>query len=331
MRILIVARDYGRHVLKECFRHDDGSDQIRRVTLDKAAHRDLAGHLERLGAARYDRVVIALKARWILSQADTLARYHNLVIHEPSTWFNFDPINPLYGRFSDLYHRLPPFTLVVTSYSLARAWRAEGLHATCVPKSYDPESLGDDAGTRDLRLGFVGRTRQDPYPRRRRVLSRFQTLAGMPVLECHDIPGYRRLLNRIRFFISADVGMKEYMQKNFEALACGCVLVAWQQGDGEEEALGLVDGENCLLYRDVDDVLVRIAELERQPDTVARIAAAGRALAAERFTHPNRDRALFDAIRGPLPVAHEDLRGYWARLRSSVPYSLRGHLARLPF
>ena len=269
-------------------------------------------------------------SRWILPQADALRRYHNLVIHEPSTWFNFAPSHRFYGRFSDVYHRLPPFALVVTSYSLARAWRAEGLHATCVPKSYDAASLGDDSSRRDLRLAFVGSTHRDFYLRRRRVLARFENRTGMPVLRCHDIPGYRRLLNRIRFFISADVGMKEYMQKNFEALACGCVLVAWRQGGDEEAALGLVDGENCLLYRDVDEVLARIAELERHPDVVARIAAAGRKLAAERFTHLKRDRALFDAIRAPLPTGHSDRRGYRARLRSSVPYWLRRSLARLP-
>ncbi len=331
MRILIIKRDYGRPILKDYFRHLPDLGEVRVVTLDNNAQQDLAFHLQQLEAESYDRVVIALKAQLMFSQASTLARYRNLVIHEPSTWFNFDRVNSRYGRFSDLYHQLQPFTLIVTSYTLARAWKAEGLQAFCVPNSFHPISLGYDAEPRDIRCAFVGKVDAQPYPRRRRVLSKFEKCTKMPILECHGIPEYRRLLNRIRFFISADVMMREYMQKNFEALACGCVLVAWRQGNGEEEALGLIDGENCLLYRDVDEALERIMELEQNPDEIDRISSAGRALATMRFSHPLRGKALIEAIQAPLPTEHVDLRGFRKSLRSQIPYFLRKQLPGLRF
>ena len=62
------------------------------------------------------------------------------------------------------------------------------------------------------------------------------------------------MLNRIRFFVSADIGMGEYMIKNFEAMACGCVLLAYDQGELENEALGFIDMHNIVLYRRLDEL-----------------------------------------------------------------------------
>jgi hypothetical protein len=85
-----------------------------------------------------------------------------------------------------------------------------------------------------------------------------RSIPNLVILE-HDayqnyIPGgeeYCATLNRIRFFVSADVGMGEYMIKNFEAMACGCVLLAFDQGAAENQALGFKGMVNVVFYKDI--------------------------------------------------------------------------------
>jgi glycosyltransferase involved in cell wall biosynthesis len=94
---------------------------------------------------------------------------------------------------------------------------------------------------------------------------------------------YCDTLNRIRFFVSADVGMGEYMIKNFEAMACGCVLFAYDQGDAENRALGLQDMQNVVFYSDIPQLQSKLAILRRDPDLAALIAINGRDLAVSQF------------------------------------------------
>jgi spore maturation protein CgeB len=64
-------------------------------------------------------------------------------------------------------------------------------------------------------------------------------------------------------------------QKNFEAMAAGCLLIAYRQGNGEEDALGLKDGENLLLYRDKKEALEKIKWVSNNPEQAKTIARLG--------------------------------------------------------
>ena len=74
------------------------------------------------------------------------------------------------------------------------------------------------------------------------------------------------------------------MIKNFEAMACGCVLLAWDQGEAENEALGFVDMTNLVLYRSIDELRCKLALLRSDPELASRIAAAGRELAVREYS-----------------------------------------------
>ncbi|WP_202985136.1 glycosyltransferase, partial [Klebsiella pneumoniae] len=90
---------------------------------------------------------------------------------------------------------------------------------------------------------------------------------------------YCNTLNRIRFFVSADVGMGEYMIKNFEAMACGCVLLAYDQGEEENRALGLQDMHNVVFYDSIPTLQEKLRRLRANPELARQIAENGRHLA----------------------------------------------------
>jgi glycosyltransferase involved in cell wall biosynthesis len=86
---------------------------------------------------------------------------------------------------------------------------------------------------------------------------------------------YNDTLNSITAFFSADINIGEYMAKNFEAMAAGCLLIAYRQGNGEEEALGFKDGENILLYNDRQQASEKINWARDNQEQAKIIAHAG--------------------------------------------------------
>ena len=133
----------------------------------------------------------------------------------------------------------------------------------CLCQGLRPALLRDLGCKRDIELGFVGSTQ-------RRL--RTQGAAGRARKGREsggDAHQFRRGVSQHPqphpFFVSADVGMGEYMIKNFEAMACGCVLLAYDQGEEENRALGFVDMENLVLYRTVVELRDKLAQLRADP------------------------------------------------------------------
>ncbi|MCY1413395.1 Glycosyl transferases group 1 [compost metagenome] len=124
---------------------------------------------------------------------------------------------------------------------------------------------------------------------------------------------YCNTLNRIRFFVSADVGMGEYMIKNFEAMACGCVLLAYDQGEEENRALGLQDMHNVVFYDNIPTLQEKLRRLRANPELARQIAENGRHLAVSRFSFGAVGRSIVDHMR-PALRPHPPLSA-WQRLR----------------
>ena len=122
---------------------------------------------------------------------------------------------------------------------------------------------------------------------------------------------YLETLNRIDFFISADVGMHEYMIKNFEALACGCILVAYRQGK-EEEALGFVDMNNVVLYSTPEEALQKIHYLQQNQAEAEALRKRGMDHVNHCFTVAKRDERLFSALKEEIKT-QRDLRPFSRR------------------
>jgi glycosyltransferase involved in cell wall biosynthesis len=90
------------------------------------------------------------------------------------------------------------------------------------------------------------------------------------------------------------------MIKNFEAMACGCILCAWDHGEAENRALGFVDMGNFVLYRDVDELTEKIARLRAMPERMKAIAAAGQALVEREYRFDRIGGRIVAALASPL-------------------------------
>jgi glycosyltransferase involved in cell wall biosynthesis len=178
--------------------------------------------------------------------------------------------------------------------------RAEGFDAVFVPKGYDQTLLQDQGRERDIELAFVGSTNSVAYSGRKALLDELGRVESMVVTRTKSGEEYCDTLNRIRFFVSADVGMGEFMIKNFEAMACGCVLLAYDQGSAESSALGLQDMHNVVLYQDVPQLQQKLAVLRADPELAQRIASNGRELAISQFSFARIGRRIVEALEPAL-------------------------------
>lgn len=257
--------------------------------------------------SRYDRILFFLRFKKEMRQVRFIRSVPNLVILEHDAYQNYIPCKYT-GKFSAHYRRLPWARVISSGHTVSERLRQEGFDAVFVPKGYDQTLLHDLGLARDIELGFVGSTGSVAYSGRKALLDELGGVENLLVTKTKSGEEYLRTLNRIRFFVSADVGMGEYMIKNFEAMACGCVLLAYDQGERENEALGFRDMENIVLYRSVADIQEKLAILRLDTALAERIARSGQALAIERFSFAAVGQSIVEAMR---PALREPERPGW--------------------
>ncbi|SDS88525.1 glycosyltransferase family protein [Pseudomonas oryzae] len=300
MRVLWLIQSYEVHafdLLAEALREHA---EVELVRLDADEQDDLAATLRRFDFARYDRVMTTLRTKKEMRQWRVLRTVPNLVVFEYDACQNYLAGGKYQGRFSRHYRRLGGPRLIVSGAEVARRLAAEGFDAHFLPKGYDSRSIYPRDVERDIFLGFIGRLDARVYQGRKAFIERQVDAHGLQVLRTAPGEDYARSLSRIRIFVSADIGLGEYMAKNFEAMAAGCLLMTYDQGELEDRATGLVDMHNVVLFRDESEFEGKLARLVADPPLVERIAAAGAALARERFAYDRMGTRLADCLRQPL-------------------------------
>lgn len=286
-----------------------------RVAFGKPERADYAGALARINLQAYDRVLIWQNIKWIGAQYPALRSVPNLVFYEHDTCQHFLPESTWHGKFEVVFRDIGKVRMIVSNRTSERVFRAAGIDCAYLPKAYNSSVISDLGGERDIEFGHIGRTRVRIYKRRKALLQELKKRIDLQKLRtaAGDIDAYNAMLNRIRFFISADIGFLEYMSKNFEALGAGCVLVAKRQPAEEQESLGFVDQENVVLYDDADELVRKVRQLQNDLPRAKKIAAAGRDLARNRHTMTQRGAELFELLRpeigtAPRPSAWEKFR-----------------------
>lgn len=280
--------------------------------LDKAQQRNLKEYLRGVALDGYERILLDLPFKHLYTQVALMTRLPGLLIYEEDACQNYLATSKWRGAFSRFYKRLPAARIVVTGASVASRLRSEGFDATFIPKGYDPQTLFDEQRERDIELGFIGRTASKDYAGRKALLESLAACEPLQQLRTEPGDDYRHTLNRIRYFVSADVGLGEYMAKNFEAMACGCVLLAWRQGE-EEQAIGLQDGKHLLLYSSLDELREHLTALRADPQRAARIAQAGRGFVAEHCSHETIAMRLASELGRDWPALSPSGRWDWLR------------------
>ena len=269
--------------------------------------RDEQAHLRRYFAREvnvdtYDRILFFLRFKQEIKQVSFIRSIPKLVILEHDAYQNYIPCKYT-GRFSRHYRQLPWARVISSGFDVTHQLCAEGTDAVFVPKGYDQSLLRNLGGLRDIELGFVGSTASIAYSGRKALLDELAAREKLLVTRTNSGNDYLTTLNRIRFFVSADVGMGEYMIKNFEAMACGCILLAFDQGKSENDALGFVDMENLVLYRSIDDLCKKLALMRSNPELADRIAANGQQLAQTRYSFAQLGADIVSAMVPPLRTA----------------------------
>ncbi|MDO7927303.1 glycosyltransferase [Pseudomonas sp. KFB-139] len=270
--------------------------EVRHV--DRDQHKQLGRVLSAIDFSLYDRVVVDLLFRYLCKQARQLKRISGLLIYEEDACQEFISGSRWQGKFSAFYRKIPHAKIIMTGFWVAERFRELGVDTRFLAKGYNSSSLYANGAERDIELGFIGRLGSDTYRERRDFLQQAVDRYQLELMRTAPGDEYREALNRIRVFVSADIGLGEYMAKNFEAMACGCVLLAYRQGHGEEQALGLEDGVNVMLYSDDNEFSEKLALLRNDPALLARIAEQGMLFARQHLDYFKQSEVVFQHLSG---------------------------------
>ncbi|MCD5994992.1 glycosyltransferase [Pseudomonas sp. CDFA 602] len=317
MKVLLLVQKEQRAILDRLYDGIAAHCECEVRWLDSAQQRNLRGYFQReVDVARYDRIVFFLRFKQEVRQVGFIRTIPNLVILEHDAYQNYIACKYT-GKFSAHYRNLPWARVICSGFMVSERLRGEGFDAVFVPKGYDQTLLQWQDRERDIEMAFVGSTNSVAYSGRKALLDELGRVEPLLVTRTKSGKEYCDTLNRIRFFVSADVGMGEYMIKNFEAMACGCVLFAFDQGADENRALGFVDMHNIVLYRDIPELRQKLDQLRKDDALAADISRNGQILVEERFTFHALGRSIVEHMVAPLrpmPAARwiDRIRSRWA-------------------
>jgi glycosyltransferase involved in cell wall biosynthesis len=284
--------------------------------LSKQQQMNLGPFLASVEYQNFDRVVIFSRVKRLTRQLRVLKCIRGLVFLEHDAYQNYMPASKYRHVYSRLYSRLPSCRALVSGAVVARQMQAENIDAVFVSKGYDEQMLRNTGIERDIPIGFLGSLKSTEYAQRKALLESLSKRTGMLVTRTKSGAEYLETLNRIKIFVSADIGMNEFMIKNFEAMACGCVLLAWSQGE-EDELLGFEDMHNTVFYRGEDEAVEKIKLLQSDPLLAQRIARNGQEFAQSRYSFARVGQTLAAEIQREMrewtpPSAFTRL---WVKLR----------------
>lgn len=300
MKVLLLVQKEQRAILDRLYEGIAAHCDCDVRWLTSAEQRNLRGYFGReVDVGRYDRIVFFLRFKHEIRQVGFIRTIPNLVILEHDAYQNYIACKYT-GKFSAHYRRLPWVRVMCSGFKVSERLRGEGFDAVFVPKGYDQSLLQWRDRKRDIELAFVGSTNSVAYSGRRALLEELGRVEPLVVTRTNSGEEYCETLNRIRFFVSADVGMGEYMIKNFEAMACGCVLLAFDQGAEENRALGFVDMHNIVFYRDIPELQEKLRQLRANPQLADEISRNGQTLVEQRFTFHALGKAIVEEMRPPL-------------------------------
>ncbi|WHS60884.1 glycosyltransferase [Pseudomonas sp. G2-4] len=317
MKVMLLVMDEQRVILDRLYAVvQENCDDCSVYRLSKQQQKHLGRFLASVNYETFDRVVIFSRVKRLAPQLSVLKCIPGLIFLEHDAYQNYMPESKYKGVYSRLYRRLPSCRALVSGAVLARRMRAENIDAVFVSKGYDEQMLRNTGSARDIPVGFLGSLKSTEYAQRKALLDALVRRTGMLVTRTQSGSEYLETLNRIKIFVSADLGMEEFMIKNYEAMACGCVLLAWSQGE-EDQLLGFEDMENTVFYRSEDEAVQKLELLQRDPELAARIARNGQAFAESRYSFARVGRSLADEIQREMRPwqAPSALIRWWVKLR----------------
>ncbi|WP_392884920.1 glycosyltransferase [Pseudomonas migulae] len=297
MKVMLLVMDEQRVILDRLYEIvQQNCDECVVYRLSKKQQMNLGPFFASIDYQGFDRIVIFSRVKRLVPQLSVLKCIPGLVFLEHDAYQNYMRESKYHRVYSLLYKRLPSARVLVSGAVVARRMQAENIDAVFVSKGYDEQMLHNTGSVRDIPVGFLGSLKSTEYAQRRALLESLSQRTGMLVGRTKSGADYLQMLNRIKIFVSADIGMNEFMIKNFEAMACGCVLLAWSQGE-EDELLGFQDMHNVVFYRSEDEAVEKLKLLQNDPSLTARIASNGQAFAESQYSFDRVGRTLAAEIQ----------------------------------
>ncbi|MEX3775178.1 glycosyltransferase [Pseudomonas sp. MYb118] len=317
MKVMLLVMDEQRVILDRLYEIvQQNCDECIVYRLSKKQQMNLGPFLASVNYQTFDRVVIFSRVKRLVPQLRVLKCIPGLIFLEHDAYQNYMPESKYQRVYSRLYSRLPSSRALISGAVVARRMKSENIDAVFVSKGYDEQMLHNTGGVRDIPAGFLGSLKSTEYSQRKALLEALAQRTGMLVTRTKSGTEYLEMLNRIKIFVSADIGMNEFMIKNFEAMACGCVLLAWSQGE-EDELLGFEDMHNTVFYRSEEEAVEKLQLLQSDPELTARIASNGQAFAESQYSFARVGRALAVEIQREMRPWQPPslLTRWWVKLR----------------
>lgn len=301
MKILWLTQSYEVHAFDRLAESLQAYADVTLAPLGSAEQADLANTLGKYDLAGYDRIMTTLRTKKEMKQWKVMRDVPKLIIFEYDACQNYIPHSKYRGRFSTYFRRIGSPRIIVSGATVARKFREEGFDVYFMPKGYDASLISAAEGTRDIPLGFIGKVHSDVYRERGALLEVLKERHGLQLLRTAAGGDYAQMLSRIEIFVSADIGLGEYMAKNFEAMGAGCMLMTYDLGAEETDALGFRDMHNVVLFKDAGEFAQKLELLRCHPEKIKIIAQNGQALAASHFAFQQMGKRLFDIVSQSLP------------------------------
>lgn len=301
MRVLIVDRKErasSMHVLYSGILEEFPNGEI--IYFDKEQIRNLSSTLKSIDFFKYDRVLFDIPVRRAAHAIKEIQKIPGLIYLELDACQDVMPESKYYNKFHKFFNKLQGAPVIVTSYHMERYLNSRGVAAKCILKAYDNELLYNMNGARDIELAFIGRVKSDVYRHRRKLLLKMHDELGLKLLRTQGPSEYLDKLNSISIFVSADIGFNEHMIKNFEAMACGCLLLVKRQPT-EDDKVGFIHMVNVVQYNTEQEAINLAGELLKDPGKVMEIARAGQELVESKHKYSHRIPEFVDVIRAPYP------------------------------
>ena len=301
MKVLFLVQKEQRAILDRLYDGIAEHCDCDKRELTSEEQDDLRGYFRKhVDVTRYDRIVFFLRFKKEIRQVRFIQTLPNLVILEHDAYQNYIPCKYT-GKFSAHYRKLPWARVISSGFMVSRALARRRLRRGVRSQGIRPDAaarLRVVNGISSWRLSAVPTA--SPTVAARHCSMSWRRVESMVVTRTKSGEEYCDTLNRIRFFVSADVGMGEFMIKNFEAMACGCVLLAYDQGSAESSALGLQDMHNVVLYQDIPQLQQKLAVLRADPELAQRIASNGRELAVSQFSFARIGQRIVEELEPAL-------------------------------
>jgi glycosyltransferase involved in cell wall biosynthesis len=295
-------QSYEVHAFDVLFEGLRSSFDLDVVKLSSKQQDDLADSLKDVDFLSYDRVVTILRTKKEMKQWRFMRAIPNHIVFEYDACQNYIKSSKYYRRFTKYYSLIGSPTLIVSGMGVRNKLSAEGFSCFFSPKGYDDSLLRNLDDKRDIELAFIGKLDAGPYKERKKILSDLANTFNVELLRTGPGEDYLKTLNRIKIFVSVDAGLGEYMAKNFEAMACGCVLMTYSQGEVENEALGFRDMENVVLFNDLNEFSRKLSLLKNDQELMGEISRNGEALARMNFSYSALAKEISPLIERPPEV-----------------------------